>query len=164
MSKKDVVLLLGANLGDKVTTLHDAVKEINENVGKVTSLSYFYETAAWGKENQPSYYNQVLTCSTRLFGEELLSKTQFIENKLGRIRKEKWGARIIDIDILFIEDEVINTDTLKVPHPFIQERRFTLEPLTEILPNFVHPVLNQTLSDLLLQCKDPLTVKKLSIK
>ncbi|KXX69021.1 2-amino-4-hydroxy-6-hydroxymethyldihydropteridine diphosphokinase [Flammeovirga sp. SJP92] len=164
MSEKNIVLLLGANLGDKEETLRNAVIEINEGVGEVVSISHFYETAAWGKEDQPSYYNQVLVCKSSLDPQNLLKTTQNIEQKLGRVRKEKWGARIIDVDILFIEREKISEENLKVPHPFIQERRFTLEPLKEILPHFVHPVLNQTLSDLLLNCKDPLPVKKLSMK
>ncbi|MBD0402113.1 2-amino-4-hydroxy-6-hydroxymethyldihydropteridine diphosphokinase [Flammeovirga sp. EKP202] len=164
MSEKNIVLLLGANLGNKEETLRQAVMEINNDIGEVLSLSHFYETAAWGKEDQPSYYNQVLVCKTTMSPQDLLNTTQNIEHKLGRVRKEKWGARIIDVDILFIESEVVSDENLKVPHPFIQERRFTLEPLTEILPNFVHPVLNQSLSDILLRCKDPLTVKKLLIK
>lgn len=161
MEQKEVVLLLGANLGDKIATLRNAIEEIKKNIGEISLISHLYETAAWGVEDQPTYYNQVIVCSTNHSSETLLKNTQSIENRLGRVRKEKWGARIIDIDILFIENEIIDTETLKVPHPFIQERRFTLEPLVEILPNFIHPILKKTNKDLLLHCKDPLKVEKL---
>ncbi|AZQ62077.1 2-amino-4-hydroxy-6-hydroxymethyldihydropteridine diphosphokinase [Flammeovirga pectinis] len=159
-----IVLLLGANLGDKLATLNNAVREIHDSVGEIVKSSKIYETAAWGKEDQPSYYNQVVVCKSNLSSKDLILLTQEIENKLGRVRKEKWGARIIDIDILFYSNEIISTDNLNVPHPWLHKRRFTLEPLTEILPNFIHPILNQSCSDLLLQCDDPLPVKKLMVE
>ncbi|ANQ48489.1 2-amino-4-hydroxy-6-hydroxymethyldihydropteridine diphosphokinase [Flammeovirga sp. MY04] len=156
-----IILLLGANLGNKLDTLSNAVNFIQDEIGDVKLVSHIYETAAWGKEDQPSYYNQTLCVESDISPEELILITQKIENKLGRVRKEKWGARIIDIDILFYNDIIIDQPNLKVPHPFIQERRFTLEPLTEIIPEFIHPVLNLSISQLLLQCNDPLPVKKL---
>ncbi|WP_281614115.1 2-amino-4-hydroxy-6-hydroxymethyldihydropteridine diphosphokinase [Flammeovirga sp. SubArs3] len=156
-----VVILLGANLGDKFSTMANAVEELKNSVGEISKISSIYETDAWGKEDQPSYLNQVVEVQTGISADDLIHITQDIENKLGRVRKEKWGARIIDIDILFYNHDIIELENLKVPHPWLQERRFTLEPLTEILPNYLHPVLNLSIRDLLLQCDDPLEVKKL---
>ncbi|OHX65495.1 2-amino-4-hydroxy-6-hydroxymethyldihydropteridine diphosphokinase [Flammeovirga pacifica] len=156
-----VIILLGANLGNKLLTLNKAVELIIKYIGDIDLISDIYETAAWGKENQPSYYNQTIKVSTNISPQELILITQQIENELGRIRKEKWGARIIDVDILFYDNDIIETENLIVPHPYIQDRRFTLEPLTEIIPKYIHPVLNLSISELLLQCKDPLSVKRL---
>ncbi|MBC3784467.1 2-amino-4-hydroxy-6-hydroxymethyldihydropteridine diphosphokinase [Spirosoma utsteinense] len=147
-------LLLGANLGDRMATLRRAVDLIGAHVGAVVQASGLYETAPWGVTDQPAFLNQVLAVETTLAPEAVLTQAQAIEQALGRIRHEKWGARVIDIDILYYGDQIIQSEILTVPHPFLHERRFTLVPLAEIAPNFVHPILQKTTIDLLATCTD----------
>lgn len=147
-------LLLGANLGDRVQTLRRATNLIGERVGRVVQQSGLYETAPWGVTNQPAYLNQVLAVETNLEPETALAQMQRIEEELGRVRHEKWGARVIDIDILYHNQLVLHTDTLTIPHPYLHQRRFTLVPLAEIAPDFVHPVLQKTTVELLAECAD----------
>ncbi|MFD2935780.1 2-amino-4-hydroxy-6-hydroxymethyldihydropteridine diphosphokinase [Spirosoma flavum] len=149
-----IFLLLGANLGDRVQTLRRATDLVAVRVGTVVHQSSLYETAPWGLTDQPTYLNQVLAVETSLEPEDVLSRTQTIEQELGRIRLEKWGARIIDIDILYYDQRVLQTDTLTIPHPFLHQRRFTLVPLAEIAPNFLHPILQRTSLELLEECSD----------
>lgn len=149
-----IFLLLGANLGDRVATLRRAATLLAERVGPVTAESGLYETAPWGVTNQPAFLNQVLVLNTTLPPEAVLDQTQAIEQELGRIRQEKWGARVIDIDILYYDSQVIQTNRLAVPHPYLHQRRFTLVPLAEVAPLFVHPVLGQTTVNLLANCTD----------
>ncbi|GAB2525113.1 2-amino-4-hydroxy-6-hydroxymethyldihydropteridine diphosphokinase [Spirosoma aerophilum] len=148
------ILLLGANLGDRVQTLRQAVDLISERVGPVVRQSGLYETAPWGVTDQPAYLNQVLTVETALIPEDVLVQTQAIEQELGRVRLEKWGARVIDIDILYYAQLILQTERLTIPHPFLHQRRFTLVPLAEIAPDFMHPVLQKTTVELLDQCED----------
>lgn len=138
-----------------------AVAEIHQRAGKVTAKSSIYETAAWGKADQPSFLNQVVEINTKLLPDQLLSVTQAIETGLGRKRKERWGPRIIDIDILFYGDHIINLPDLIIPHPAIAERRFTLVPMNEIAAELIHPVHMKAIHQLLKMCADPLEVKKL---
>jgi 2-amino-4-hydroxy-6-hydroxymethyldihydropteridine diphosphokinase len=104
--------------------------------------------------DQPSFLNQVLTIKTDLEPEAILAQTQSIEEELGRVRHEKWGARVIDIDILYYSQVVLKTDTLTIPHPYLHQRRFTLVPLAELAPDFVHPILQKTALALLAEVKD----------
>lgn len=146
--------LLGANLGDRVQTLYRAVALIMERVGTVVQQSVLYETAPWGILDQPAYLNQVLAVKTMLLPEDVLVQTQIIEQELGRIRFEKWGARVIDIDMLYYDHLVQQSDILTIPHPYLHQRRFTLVPLAEIAPNFVHPIFKKTTRELLTECAD----------
>ncbi|WP_461114851.1 2-amino-4-hydroxy-6-hydroxymethyldihydropteridine diphosphokinase [Spirosoma jeollabukense] len=159
-----VFLLLGANLGDRVQTLRRAVELITERVGAVVRQSGLYETAPWGVADQPSYLNQVVAVETTLEPYVLLGQTQIIEQELGRVRLEKWGARVIDIDILYYDQLVLQTPTLTIPHPYLHQRRFTLVPLAEIAPDFVHPVLLKTTIKLLAECEDEGNVKIFNFK
>ncbi len=159
---KHIFVLLGSNIGQKIANLDICTRLIEAQAGKIKQKSSIYETAAWGKEDQESFVNQVLELETQLDPLKLLEITQAIELKMGRERYEKWGPRIIDIDILFFDGIVINYENLVIPHPQLHLRRFTLEPLHEIVPKFVHPVLNRSISDLLEDCPDTLSVEKLN--
>ena len=149
-----VYLGIGTNLGDRRKNLVDAEGLINLKVGPVIACSKTYETAAWGLTEQPDFHNQVLSVGTTLSAEEVLREVLEIETHLGRVRKEKWGTRIIDIDILYYNDAVINLPHLKIPHPFIQERNFVLIPLLEIAPDYVHPILKMPNEELFWNSKD----------
>lgn len=155
-------LITGTNLGDRPANLRRAIVEIEKNIGSVSRCSSVYETEPWGLSNQPSFYNQVLKVNTTLDVWSLLATTLHIEEKMGRVRTERYGARVIDIDILFFENLVINSEKLTIPHPRIRERNFVLAPLAEIAPELVHPVLNQTMQELWTTSDDQLGVKKIS--
>jgi 2-amino-4-hydroxy-6-hydroxymethyldihydropteridine diphosphokinase len=154
-------LLTGGNLGNRLENLQNAFALIDEMAGSVSKKSSIYETAPWGVINQSSFLNQVLFCTTQLTAEQLLQTIILIETQLGRKRTEKMGPRIIDIDILFYNDAIIDLPELKVPHPEIANRRFVLEPLNEIAPAYIHPVLHKSITELLEACADPLDVKVL---
>lgn len=154
-------LLLGTNLGNRFQHLKDAQEQLLKSVGRINSASNIYNTAAWGKENQNDYLNQVLEIETTLSPETLLATILHIEQALGRKRKITWEPRIIDIDILFYEQHICASEKLTIPHPFIPKRRFVLTPLAEIIPNFVHPFLKKTISQLLEECPDKLRVEKM---
>jgi 2-amino-4-hydroxy-6-hydroxymethyldihydropteridine diphosphokinase len=153
-------LLIGGNLGDRKENLSKAVDLISEHCGTVIKTSSLYETAAWGMTEQPSFLNQVLKIATSRSAKQLIRKILKIEKMMGRVRKEKLGPRIIDIDILFYENEIHDLSFLKIPHPEIQNRRFVLVPLAEINPELQHPVLNKTIAELLEECPDNLEVRK----
>jgi len=155
-------LLLGGNLGNREDNLHKAIALIAEKIGSVVSISALYETAAWGKTDQPSFLNQAVAVETNFTAIEVLNKALEIEKKLGRVRKDKWGERLIDIDLILYGNEVIDIENkLQVPHPHMQERRFVMAPLAEIAPGVVHPVLGKTILDIFENITDKLDVKKL---
>ncbi|MDF1672399.1 MAG: 2-amino-4-hydroxy-6-hydroxymethyldihydropteridine diphosphokinase [Vicingaceae bacterium] len=160
MSNK-VILGLGGNVGNVQFTLKNCIQLIELKVGKVDVKSSLYQTKAWGVENQPDFINQVVVINTNLSAHECLSNFQDIEKQMGRIRKEKWHERTIDIDILFYNNDIIEEDNLKIPHPFIQDRNFVIYPLDEIVPNLIHPQLNKSMLELKNICKDKLMVIKL---
>jgi 2-amino-4-hydroxy-6-hydroxymethyldihydropteridine diphosphokinase len=153
-------LLTGSNIGDRQLALTKAREAIEYNCGKIIRVSSVYETAAWGNENQAAFLNQALEIETDLSAEKLLKNILQCEEMLGRKREVQYGPRIIDIDILFFEDEVIQLDGLKIPHPRMQYRRFVLVPLNEIAGEFIHPVFHKSVSELLGECTDPLSVNK----
>lgn len=155
-------LLLGGNLGNREANLKRAIELLNDKIGNVIAISSLYETAAWGKTNQPAFLNQAVSLQTRLTALEVLERALGIEQELGRVRKDKWGERLIDIDLILFGNEIINIpDKLQVPHPHMQDRKFVMEPLAEIAPEAVHPVLGETILSICRNIEDPLEVKKL---
>ena len=153
-------LLLGSNMGDSHQQLQTAIKKIEDNIGTLVRHSGLYATAAWGNTHQPDFLNQVILVETTLSAAETLQQILTIEYKMGRVRTLKNAPRIIDIDILFFNKEIINEMNLAVPHPEIQNRRFVLVPLNEIAPNLKHPLLSKSIHQLLINCPDQLEVKK----
>jgi len=155
-------LLTGGNSGDREQNLAMARELINRHCGSIIKTSSLYETAAWGKTNQPSFLNQALEVYTPLNARQLIRRILKVEKMMGRVREEKYGPRMIDIDILLFNNEKHNYHFLKLPHPEMQNRRFALLPLAEIGPEIVHPVFNKTIAELLAACKDELPVRKYS--
>jgi 2-amino-4-hydroxy-6-hydroxymethyldihydropteridine diphosphokinase len=153
-----IFLLLGSNEGDGRQNLEQAERRIGAHAGKVVARSSVYKTEAWGLTRQADFYNRVLEIGSPHSPERLLEIVLTIEKDMGRVRREKWGPRLIDIDMLFYGQQIRNTPTLVVPHPGIPERRFVLVPLGEIALEFVHPVLKKTIGELLAECADRLAV------
>ena len=157
--RKEIYLLLGSNLNDREKNLLLAIKKINEQVGSVLAVSSLYATQPWGVSDQGEFLNQVIEIESDYAAEELLQKLLLIETEIGRKRESHWGPRIIDIDILFYGKEILSKKNLVIPHPGMIDRRFTLVPLCEIAPNFMHPQFLKKCEQLLLECTDPLAVK-----
>lgn len=149
---KEAVLLIGGNRGDRETLIHSAKTELSKKMSLLAESS-IYESEAWGLVAEGDFLNQVLLVSTTLSALELLQYNQTVETKLGRKRSDHWGDRTMDIDILYFGGEIIQTDDLKVPHPFIPDRRFTLMPLAELLPDRTHPN-GLTHLEMLFNCED----------
>lgn len=158
----NVILLIGGNSGNRVQLLKSAIAGIEREIGSVISCSSVYETEPWGFETEMSFYNMALHVQTSLCAEEVLDRALKLEADLGRVRNGAAGyqSRPMDIDIILCDDLVIETPRLIVPHPRMCERRFVLEPICQIVPNYVHPVENLPMSTLLTNCKDELSVKK----
>ncbi|MEJ7913690.1 MAG: 2-amino-4-hydroxy-6-hydroxymethyldihydropteridine diphosphokinase [Chitinophagaceae bacterium] len=154
-------LLTGGNSGNRERYLAQARSKISEECGELMAASAIFETAAWGNETQRSFYNQALEIKTSLPPEALLAQVLSIEQGMGRIRKEKYGARTIDIDILFFEHQIISLPQLTVPHPQLHLRRFALQCLNDIAPDLLHPQLRRNVRQLLADCTDPLEVLQL---
>ena len=148
-------------MGNSLVLLSTASEQIEKQIGKRMLQSGLYATAAWGNSSQPDFLNQVIEVATGLDAAETLQTILAIEKNMGRIRTVKNAPRVIDIDILFFNNEIITRSDLIVPHPEIQNRRFVLTPLNEIVPAMIHPVLNKTTRQLLLDCPDQLAVKKM---
>jgi len=149
-----VYIQLGSNLGDREGYLKQSQAMLIDEIGLIIKMSSIYESSPWGVENQGSFLNQVLLLETDVKPFDLLDIILNIEKEMGRVRIEKWGERIIDIDILFYNDEIIETNNLCIPHPYISKRRFVLSPLDEIAKNYIHPILHKTINKLLLECLD----------
>lgn len=161
LEHKSTFLLLGSNLGNRAAYLQEAIVLIAKQIGKVVSKSDLYETAAWGKTDQPGFLNQAVEVATGLTPLEVLHGVLNIEKTLGRVRDEKWGARVIDIDVILYGNEVVAiANELQIPHPEMQNRKFVLAPLAQIAPNVIHPILKQSISEILKESDDPLVVKK----
>ncbi len=153
-----VYLGLGTNLGDKEQNLRMSVKKIEERIGSVVALSAFYATAPWGFSSENSFLNAAVGVETTLSPLQVLRETQRIEREMGRTEKSVngWYAdRLIDIDLLLYDDRVMDAEGLILPHPLMTERRFVMEPLSEIAPDMVHPVLHKTLRELFISSFSP---------
>lgn len=148
--KYRVTLLIGGNQGDRVGLLKQACDMIGQQIGDIVQLSSIYESEAWGFEAEQSFLNQAVVVETRLEPHEVLGKALFIETQLGRVRSGNgYSSRTMDIDILFVDNKCIDAPDLIVPHPRIHQRNFVLVPLCEIMPDYVHPILQKTMSNLL---------------
>lgn len=156
-----IYLSLGTNLGDREQNLFRACELLTFKGIIIKKASSVYQTAAWGKTDQPDFLNQVIEVDTALNPYFLLKKINNIEATMGRVRIEKWGERLIDIDILYYNDQVITDEYLSLPHPEIENRRFILEPLVEIAPKIIHPTLKKTQTELCHLLSDGLSVIKL---
>ena len=162
LETKTAYLLLGTNLGERELHLQQALALIEHKVGVIKNTSAIYETAAWGKTDQPGFLNLAVEVASTLEAIDLLHQILEIEKSLGRIRHEKWGSRVIDIDIILFNNEMINVENkLQIPHPEMQNRKFVMQPLAEIAPNLVHPILKKSMVEILNNIGDPLTVTKL---
>ena len=157
-----IFLIVGGNLGNRKKNLQTAATFIDEQIGTIIQSSKIYETEPWGLTDQPAFYNQVHLVKSRLDAQTIIDDILKIEEKMGRVRTIKNAARIIDIDILFFNEEIINEPNVIIPHREIPNRRFVLMPLNEIAPLMIHPVLKKNISELLSTCKDQLKVAPLS--
>lgn len=156
-------LLLGSNLGDRAALLQGARAYLAVAAGEILAASALYETAAWGREDQPAFLNQALAIVTQLSAGQLLAQCLAAERHAGRERRERWGSRTLDVDILLYGNAIINQPDLAVPHPRLAERRFALAPLAEIGGQLRHPVLRLSVAELLARCPDPLPVQRLDL-
>jgi 2-amino-4-hydroxy-6-hydroxymethyldihydropteridine diphosphokinase len=153
-------LLLGSNLGNRENNIKTALRQISEKIGRISALSSVYSSSAWGLRDQPDFLNQAIKIETRLEPEKLLHEIGAIENSMGRQRKGKWTSRIIDIDILYYDNVVMDQKDLQIPHPRIPDRKFTLLPLAELAPGEIHPVLGLSNNEMLSRTKDDGKVEK----
>ncbi len=150
-----VLLSLGSNTGNSRLNLEIAVVHLAAmEKSQVVSKSSVHITAPWGKTDQPDFLNMSVMLTTDLTVGELMQNILSIEKIMGREREEKWGPRLIDIDIILFGDEIVNSAEIKVPHPHMHERRFVLEPSVEIAGEMIHPGLKKSLVQLFTECID----------
>ena len=154
-----VYLLLGSNENNRQHNIEQALRLMALKGCEILSQSALYETEAWGLKEQQPFLNQAVEVRTTLQPLQLLHTLKAIEKETGRVETVKWGPRVIDIDILFYGAAIIDEPELKVPHPYLHQRRFTLVPLAEIAPQLLHPVIYKTVVQLLAECEDTSEVK-----
>lgn len=156
----NVYLILGGNIGEMPKNLANAITNLNNRCGTITVKSSVYETEPWGFFHENKFLNQVVNINTELSPIDLLKEIKSIEETMGRKSRRGSGydARLIDIDILFYENKIFESEDLIIPHPRICERNFVLEPLSEIAGEYIHPIEKKTIRDLLHECKDNLVV------
>lgn len=155
-----IYLHTGSNIGDRKGNLYAVNQHIIDSIGEITRLSNIYLTEAWGLKDQDDFYNQALEVLTTLGPLAVLDQIKRIEKEMGRVRNKKWDRRIIDVDILF-GNEVLDTERLTVPHPFLHDRNFVLAPLCELIPDFIHPVSKKTIRTLFEESIDTLKAEVL---
>jgi deoxyguanosine kinase len=152
---KNVFLGLGSNIGNRYENLRQALMMIGEHIGQVSSVSPVYQTEPWGFQADTDFLNMVICVETTLTPSGLLGRILMIESQMGRMRYPAgYSSRLIDIDILFLDNEIINHEDIVIPHPRMHLRRFVMIPLNQIAPDFIHPVFNKTIRELLEECKD----------
>jgi 2-amino-4-hydroxy-6-hydroxymethyldihydropteridine diphosphokinase len=163
MSEHQLFLSLGGNLGNKSEIFDSAIRHIEAQIGRLEKVSSIYESRSWGFHSRYLFRNQVIQVETRLSPEDILREIRIIENHFGRRREpEKYLSRKMDIDILFYDDLILNSEDLTIPHPFIAQRNFVLEPLSEIAPEYCHPVLKEKISQIRLSCVDSAMVRRIN--
>jgi len=154
----NVFLSLGSNMGNRAVNLRTAATLIEKEIGKIAKSSHLYETQPWGNTEQDAFLNQVVMANTTLDPREILEAITRIEREMGRQRAEKWGPRLIDVDILFYGKRVIRDKGLEIPHPELHQRAFVLVPMMELDPEFEHPILKKPIDELYMECTDESTV------
>jgi 2-amino-4-hydroxy-6-hydroxymethyldihydropteridine diphosphokinase len=147
-------LHLGSNEGNRLEMIDKATAMIEGQIGKLLIKSSLYETEAWGMKDQPDFINQAVKIDTPHTSLETLQLCKKIEHELGSMKKEKWGQRSIDIDLLFWNESIISDENISLPHPQIENRNFVLIPLMEIAGEFIHPVLNKSIEEIFDECED----------
>jgi len=157
-----IYLLLGSNMGDRFVEINKALQLIRLEFIEILKTSSFYETSAWGIENQPNFINAAVEVATEKTPAELILTLQKIEDELGKEKEVKWGPRNIDIDILYFRQVIQESKELVLPHPETQNRRFALVPMCELNEDFIHPVFSVSQKKLLDDCPDKGEVKKLN--
>jgi 2-amino-4-hydroxy-6-hydroxymethyldihydropteridine diphosphokinase len=161
--KFEVFIGLGSNLGDKKLNLETARTYISQEIGEINRISSLYETEPWGDKNQDNFYNQVIKIETEIFPLALIEKCLAIEINMGRVRIQKWAARIIDIDILAISGIQFRTDNLTVPHAYLHARKFVLLPWAEIAPQYIPTGLSASISNMCDDIQDDSWIKKVQM-
>ena len=156
-------IAIGSNMNSPAENCIEAANLLNNHPAiSISNRSSLYESEPFGKSDQDWFINSVVKVTTHLSPELLIKACLSIENEMGRIRDEKWGPRLIDLDILFYDDFVLKEKNLEIPHPGISERSFVLEPMNEIASDFIHPKLKKTIETLLAEIPNPQQVSRLS--
>ena len=160
---KTVSLIFGGNIGDTKAVFEKASKLLQQKIGPINARSAIYRSKAWGYQSENDFLNQLYLFKTKLSANEILENCLETEHLLGRQRNSNsvYSDRIIDIDILYLDDLIIDTDELTIPHPKLQERLFALMPLNEVIPDFIHPVFKKSHKSLLSLCPDKNFIEKL---